>query len=279
MQNRKPQFNVWPLDDDEEDPIIIHLECHHSIISSHNKQIAFCRNANNTKTVDAVYVWIDGHIRKLTESRFGDPNIPNASLEVRLCGFVFHPTEENHYFVFYQPASLKDTRIIVQEHVAGLLHKTWYHDLTSSHFQALNAKLIDNDGLVALICEDDTRHFPTQPPSPPNHSTTQNPEYCDPNLTFTTFNIITKEFGTLDKQTRTFPMPSNLRGERKYDITDFGRRKGLWGDDDFMIESNQHGYVVWSFDPSVTLPTSDRNISSHSSISDRRASNGAALEV
>ncbi|RAL61731.1 hypothetical protein DID88_002799 [Monilinia fructigena] len=277
----KPQFNVWRLDE-EEDPIVIHLECHNSIISSHDKQIAFGRKTNNTQIVDTVYVWIDGHIQKLAEPGFGDPDIPNASLEVRLCGFIFHPTEENHYFVFYLPTSWKDTttkRIIVQEHIAGLPHKTWYHDLISSRFQALNAKLIDNDGLVALVCEDGTQHLPTQPSSFLNHSTSQDPGHCNPNPTFTTFNIITKEFGTLDKQARTFPMPSNPRGERKCDITDFGGRKGLWGDDDFVIESNQHGYVVWNFDPSVTLPASDKDISSHLSISDLKARNGMALEV
>ncbi|KAB8303674.1 hypothetical protein EYC80_005064 [Monilinia laxa] len=242
----KPQFNVWRLDDEEEDPIVIHLECYNSIISSHNKQIAFGHKTNNAQIVKTVYVWIDGHIQKLAEPRFEDPDIPNASLE---------------------------------EHIAGLPHKTWYHDLISSRFQALNAKLIDNDGLVALVCEDDTQHLPTQPPSPLNHSTSQDPEHCDPSPTFTTFNIITKEFGILDKQARTFPMPSNPRGERKCDITDFGGRKGLWGDDDFMIESNQHGYLVWNFDPSVTLPTSDKDISPHSSISDLRTSNGMAPEV
>ncbi|ESZ96221.1 hypothetical protein SBOR_3379 [Sclerotinia borealis F-4128] len=211
---RKPHFNVWSLVE-EADPIVIHLECPYSILFSHNRQFVFGHNHTSRPTRD-VHVWINGHIQKLAEPEFDVPDALNGSWVMRLCGFIFHPTEENHYFVFYQPVGVAPTntsRIIVQEHIAGLLYKTWHQDLTSSGIPSdipiFEARLIDEDGLVTLLCEIKTPALFT---SPSSHEIFKNPLSGEPQLKFTTFNIITKEFGELANHAWVFAMiPRSLR--------------------------------------------------------------------
>ncbi|KAI9647424.1 hypothetical protein NHQ30_003809 [Ciborinia camelliae] len=319
FERPKPQFNVWSLDT-EADPVVIHLEGFNAIFSSHNKQIAFGNKD--------IHVWINGHTKTLAEPKFDAPDVPNDTLELHLCGFIFHPTEKNHYFVFYQPiyqGHPKIKRIIIQEHISGRPHKTWHQDLLSSDFSFLTATLIDDYGLVALKSTESTRPCSIQTPSPCNHGISQH--------TFTTFNIITKEFGMLANHSWSFPMaptspwpylvwrgqsielhseraesykeynlpsiaisgkpsfalvsastcdPSTTRrtlgcvggaylsnikhraaaafclpfgDEVEVEVPNRRRSEGVWGDDDFIVWSDQNGYIVWNFDPAVTLPT------------------------
>lgn len=206
IPNRRPQFNVWSLNE-EADPIVIHLESRSDnvVYASHNKQIAYGTDGFMARTKE-VNVWVNGHIKRIVEPRFEGPNNPNDPWKLRLCGFIFHPIEENHYFLFYQPI-LADRNIIVQEYVAGLPRKTWSRVLLSDGSPFINAQLIDDDGLVALISEDvfDTRPYSTQPLPPCKHTI---PRLSNPKLTFTTFNVFTQEFGMLSNHARAFsPIP------------------------------------------------------------------------
>lgn len=179
-----------------------------------------------------IHIWNDGHITKLAGLKLED-----VSTSYRPCegGLVFHPIQENHQFVFYQPfdavyGKANPGEIIVQEYIAGAPHKTWRKNLTSTWTtRGLRLEHINNEGVVTIL--------PTL--RGVNTDSVLNVSRGAPALQLwdypVTFNPITQELHSDSNNL-------NWSYEDK------------WSDDDFIVANDVQGYVVWCFDRKITLP-------------------------
>ncbi|KAF7940305.1 uncharacterized protein EAE98_000432 [Botrytis deweyae] len=211
----KPRFNVWQLDE-ENDPKVIHLDCRYEILGAHNKEIAF---GDKSLSDHPVYVWNDGHVKKLPLPEFGDL-YPNY--DIKFCEIYFHPTQENHHFLFYHAScspldgTSRETGrdlIIVQEYIAGVPQGQWNEVLGSCFVKTmLKFQIISNDGVVAILSR--IIRSPEKRASihrtPCNHdisSATNAGAYF-----LMTFNLITQKFGAISTHLEPFlePVPTPL---------------------------------------------------------------------
>ncbi|KAF7959960.1 hypothetical protein EAE96_001562 [Botrytis aclada] len=202
----KPRFNVWQLDE-EDDPRVIHLDHHYEILAAHKKEVAF--GVKNSKL--PVYVWNDGHVKRLARPEFGDL-YPNH--EVRFCEIFFHPTQENHHFLFYHasylpllgsPREARSDLIIVQEYIAGVPQGQLNEVLGSCFMKCMpKCQINSEDGLVAIL--------PPMIYSPKRRASIQRPP-CNHDISSATkagayscmtFNVMTQKFETLSTHLEQF---------------------------------------------------------------------------
>lgn len=252
----KPRLNVWQLDE-EDDPRVIHLDCRYSILAAHNKEIAF--SATKPSADRSVYVWNDGHIKKLAHPEFSD-SFPDH--KVKFCKIFFHPTKENHHFLFYHAfcwpfggtsREAGHDVIIVQEYIAGVPYGQWHEVLVSCFTRnRLAFETISDDGLVAILprmiaSPERIASLDLQRP-PCNHampSASKAGAYI-----FATFNIIRQEFGTISNHLEQFmdiypqrisPLFWRGQGYIPYDIrnpgTDAERRRPEKHDRPYVLVS------------------------------------------
>ncbi|TGO60660.1 hypothetical protein BOTNAR_0141g00020 [Botryotinia narcissicola] len=230
----KPRFNVWQLDE-EDDPRVIHLECRYEILAAHNKEIAFGIKSPSSNC--PIYIWNDGRIKKLAEPEFGDL-YPNH--EIKFCEIFFHPTQEDHHFLFYHAScspldgTLRETGsdlIIVQEYVGGVPQGQW-NEVLGSCFEItmLKFRFISDDGVVALLSRmyrsPERRAFIQR--SPCNHdisSATKAAAYP-----LMTFNLLTQNLGTISTHVESFlekfPTPLNPLFSRGQVTIPYDNRNG-----------------------------------------------------
>ncbi|TGO62609.1 hypothetical protein BCON_0018g00020 [Botryotinia convoluta] len=236
----KPRFNVWQLDE-EDDPKVIHLDCRYEILAAHNKEIAFSVKSPSNHPV---YIWNDGHIKKLAHPEFGDLY---PSHKIKFCEIFFHPTQENHHLLFYHascspldgtPRETGSDLIIAQEYIAGVPHGQWNEVLGSCFMTTmLKFRIISNDGIVAILSR--IIHSPEKRASiqrsPCNHdisSATKAGAYF-----LMTFNVMTQKFGAISTHLEPFlekvPTPLNplfWRGQATvpYDSRNAGTYAERW---------------------------------------------------
>ncbi|APA05950.1 hypothetical protein sscle_01g007200 [Sclerotinia sclerotiorum 1980 UF-70] len=221
----KPHLNIWSLNE-ESDPDVIRLECRYSILAAHNRQVAFLPVNRFRVASGIIHIWNDGRIKQLAEPKLVDICFP---YEPRISGVVFHPTEENHLFVFYQLFSSalgsldpdRTGKVIVQEYIAGLPHKTWRRNVPESLItQALRVESIDDDGLVAILPiphaegdgsilhmerNENKLDFP-QPPPCCKHGISSATASGLPNYSFLAFNVFTQEFQNISNHLKAIPV-------------------------------------------------------------------------
>ncbi|CAD6443373.1 32e67b45-2d40-406b-8684-fc667e2203cf [Sclerotinia trifoliorum] len=221
----KPHLNIWSLNE-KSDPDVIRLECRYSILAAHNRQVAFLAVKRFSVASGIIHIWNDGRIQKLAEPKFVDICAP---CEARISGFVFHPTEENHQFVFYQLFSSnlgsldsdRTGKVIVQEYIAGVPHKTWRRNVPGSLItQALRVESIDDDGLVAILPiphaegdgsilhierNENTLDFP-QPLPCCKHGISSATASGLPNYSFVAFNVFTQKFQEISNHLKAIPV-------------------------------------------------------------------------
>ncbi|KAJ8071086.1 hypothetical protein OCU04_001431 [Sclerotinia nivalis] len=217
----KPHLKVWSLDE-EVDPNVIRLECRHSILATHNRQVAFLAADNHFRLKGSIiHVWNDGRVQELAEPKFADIWTP---YELRICGLVFHPTEESHQFVFYQPFSTflepsipgKTNKVIVQEYIAGVPHKTCHGVIPASYLTGpFILESINDDGLVAILPNlrfetEESTLYSSQPPPHCNHgiSVASGPGLAS--YSFTAFNVFTQEFQNISNHLKAIPVHSGF---------------------------------------------------------------------
>lgn len=231
---RKPRFNVWQLDE-EDDPKVIHLDCRYEILAAHNKEIAF--GVKGLSSNCPIYIWNDGHIKKLADPEFGEL-YPNH--EIKFCEIFFHPTQENHHFLFYHASRLPlggtprqpgNDLIIVQEYIGGVPQGQWNEVLGSCfEINMLKFRFISDDGVVALLSR--MYRSPERRASiqrlPCNHdisSATKAGAYF-----IMTFNLLTQKFGTISTHLESFlekyPTPLNPLFWRGQAIIPYDSRDG-----------------------------------------------------
>jgi hypothetical protein len=275
-----------------------------------------------------VSLWYIGQaVRKICS-----PSWDTSSFSLR--GFIFHPTDQERLYVFYQPPGREgelpfDTSLCIQEFLRGTPEKSWFQPFVptasrkSKNFKRwtrFTIAAMDDEGLVSI------RSLGGYIPCDEEGECIQRPpcDHDDRDLScrwfFTSFNILTGEFTThanhlwethsqddtfdeslyLIWRDQTILSQGNMYDMRRlvalnscgtqhrhvspnlekasiglnykrtgtafiFDDSDgnpdpyeYGSNEDTveshWGDDDFIVWGNTKGYIVWSFDETITLP-------------------------
>ncbi|KAM3078148.1 hypothetical protein ACMFMF_004557 [Clarireedia jacksonii] len=161
VETSKPRLMAW-LVDQEADPISIYLESLVKIVSVSGDRVVFSRNPTSIENSSGLSIWHIGH----SVQNIGMPSWIASSSFPGFClgGVVFHPTNQDRLYAFYQPR-LKlpawhythlDCSLYVQEYLHNTPQKMWFQDFECSYNSLkslrcrIQVKAMDCDGLVSI---------------------------------------------------------------------------------------------------------------------------------
>ncbi|PQE24796.1 F-box domain protein [Rutstroemia sp. NJR-2017a BVV2] len=207
----RPRFLAWPLDQ-EADPISIYLESTIQLLVASGNRVVFSSYTNDL----GLFIWYIGQ----TVQNMHSPTWMTSSF--RLTGLIFHPTDQQRLYVFYQPFYILEherkvqfeTSLHIQEYNHVIPQKMWFQPFASSCGAEYSGdedqvqfiiEPMDDNGLVSI--RSPGKHIPCDE----NGACMKLPP-CDHDnremsrrWIFTSFNILTGEFKTHANHVRDIP--------------------------------------------------------------------------
>ncbi|PQE03162.1 hypothetical protein CJF30_00005650 [Rutstroemia sp. NJR-2017a BBW] len=222
----RPRLLAWPLDQ-EADPISIYLESTIEILGASGNRVVFFPHVNSSD----LSIWYVGQ----TVQKMYSPTWMTS--DFRVTGLIFHPTDQQRFYVFYQPDYIPEredevrfkTSLYIQEYLHVVPENWWSQPFASSCGAEYSSddeqgefiiEPMDDNGLVSIRTSG--KHIPCDE----NGACIQLPP-CDHDnremsrrWIFTSFNIFTGEFNTHANHARDIP----------------------W---QYVLESNEFYHLVW----------------------------------
>jgi hypothetical protein len=226
---------AWPLDQ-EADPITIYLESTIQLLVASGNRVVFSRSFYTVEPS----IWYIGQ----TVQKMGSPSWSTASFRLR--GVIFHPTDQQRLYFFYQPRNMPradgaqfDTSLQIQEYLHGTPQRmwvqpfvsTWWAKYSSEKAQAVfMVEAMDDEGLVSIRspgrhvpCDENGEHLQRPPCDHDNRDMSRR-------WVFASFNILTGEFNTHANHVR------DIHSEHVGDFDEFYHL--VWRDQTVLSQPN-----------------------------------------